>query len=331
MARMYGIPSSGSRRPIILAKALVSCALLVVLAWRVDLREVRAQLTSVALWPLSLSILVFAASILAQGGRWRLLLAARKVELRFVAILRLILGGGFLNLFLPGNLGGDVYRIYGARKAAASLLQSTGIVLLERYCGFLAAFLVAIPALAFSDFGARQREWTIVFLLLFLLFLLLIPLAGSRGAAKAVETIFRRMRLEKLAELIPRASTAMRSSTSRLLLQVILLSLSMKLCAAVILYLLAVSLGLEIRWADLLVFLPIHSVVSALPIAINGLGVREANLTTFFTQMGMAPEQAASLAFLHLIWLYATALPGGAVLLFKPLGPRSSRDVSEIS
>ncbi len=311
--------TSTPRRRLLTAavRIAVGVGVLAVLAWRVDLAAVRDQLAGVAPWSLGAALVAYAAGVALHAWRWRTLLRSRGLDPPVGTLARLILGANFLNLVLPGNLGGDLYRAYGARDQAASLLQSAGIVVFERYCGFLATFLMALVALASGDFVRRQPELTVAVLALFVAFLLPLPLAASRGAGAVAERLLRRMRLVRLAETTGRAAAAARTlvRAPRLVAAVLALSAGMKLCVGATLVLLAAGLGLHLDLLDVLIFLPLHTVVSALPLTVNGLGLREANLVGFFSRLGLGPEQATTLAFLHLIWLYATALPGAVFLL----------------
>ena len=317
-------PAQRRRRWGLAAKLALGFALLAWVARRVDLDAVRVRLGDLAIWPIAATVPVYVVGILFHLWRWRSVLASRAIDLPKREATRLILAANFLNLFLPGNLGNDVYRVFGSRRVAASLLQSTGIVVLERYCGFLSTFLMALTALFASDFGSRQPRIAALVLALLALFLIPVPLAASPRLARAAERTLDRTGLPSLARVAARVASAVRSFAGdpALIGHLIGLSVAMKLCVAVILYLLARALGLAIGWYDLLVYLPIHTVVSALPVSLNGLGVREATLVGFFTLVGLSGEQAASLALLHLLWLYAIALLGGFLLLWRPADER---------
>ncbi len=319
-------PTTASRRSFV-TRVFVGSAVLVLLAWFIDLRAVWSQLTGVAVGALAATVPVYCASAAFQTWRWRVALRSRQIDLGAWPAARLILAGNFLSLFLPGSFGGDVYRVYGSYRQAASLLQSAGLVMLERYCGFLASFAMALAAMTFGDYYRRHTALAILVGGLFLAVLLPLALGSSRWLASRADRTLRRLALVSAAELLARVSTALRSfvATPGLMLRVMALSAAMKLCVAAIIYLLGVGLGLPMSGIDLLVFLPIHTVVSALPVSVNGLGLREVNLVAFFIQMGQNAEQAASLAFLLLVWTYLAALPGG-ICLSQQHSPESADD-----
>jgi len=302
-----------------LLKLLLGLAMLAGLAIYADLTQVLALLWNVTPWVFAAAAAGFVLSIGGHVLRWQVALRSRGISLPLAKAVRLVLSGVFLNLFLPSAIGGDTVRILGVRKESASLLQATGIVVVERYCGILATFAMALVALLLSDFAGQHPRLAGLTVLLFVGLVSALFVAANRRVALACERLLLLLRLGKPADMMTRASTALRAFLARpgLLAGMVLLSVLMKIGVGVQVYFLAVGLGMELAVADVVVFLPLHTVVCALPISISGLGVREANTAAFFTQMGATPEQAASLAFLILIWVYVSSLPG-AIFFCRP-------------
>ena len=64
---------------------------------------------------------------------------------------------------------------------------------------------------------------------------------------------------------------------------------------------------------------PLIPLISLLPVTANGLGIAEGAFVLFYTQMGVAPDQAFAAALLRRLLTIATAVPGG--LLWLGSGP----------
>lgn len=297
--------------------------LIVVLRWS-DFGEVGKILDGVCWWWLIPAFLVHILGVAAEVLRWLMLLQSRDVKVAKWETVRLLLGARFLNLFLPGSMGGDVYRIYGTHKQAASMLQATGIVLLERLLGLLAAVVVGLLLLPFSSMYHRHPVSFVLLTAGFSGIVLLMVLLSNRHLAGWVASVLVRCRLGRLAQLPGRVSAAVHSfgHARILLLKLLALSGGMKVAVAVQIYFLAVSLGVHFSMADLLVFLPLHIIATSLPISINSLGVREATLVAFFAHAGYDPAQAIGVALLLMGWVYATSLP---CVVFLLLGPGEMR------
>ena len=309
---------SFSNRLKLIGKILVSITLLGYLLWRVDLKLLYTLISKLALWAIVLVIFARIGSIACHIFRWHYLLKSRAIEVPLRSSVRLILVGNFFSLFLPGNIGGDVYRVYGIKAEAKSLLQSTGLVVFERYCGFLADFILAIPALCIGDLFSRDPALGMLVLALTGAFLVPVILIANVSIADFFAHAFMRIHFYKGVQLLQRISSAVRTLifNKRLVVIVIILSVFMKLLYGLQVYFFAQGMAINMRLLDLMVFLPLHHIVSALPVSISGLGVREANMVLFFTRLGITDEQITGVAFLYLVWFYISSLPGGFYLLF---------------
>lgn len=81
-------------------------------------------------------------------------------------------------------------------------------------------------------------------------------------------------------------------------------------------YLLSLALATKISPVYFFILVPIISAITALPISIGGLGLREASSMFFFTTVGMSAEIAVTISLLSffIIFLFGTA--GGVIYVF---------------
>jgi uncharacterized membrane protein YbhN (UPF0104 family) len=92
----------------------------------------------------------------------------------------------------------------------------------------------------------------------------------------------------------------------------IALSTLLQLALATCQYLLAVGLGLDIALATFILIVPIANVIAALPVTINGLGMREASYLVLLGMAGVSKEHAVALSILY----FAASLTGGFTGVF---------------
>jgi hypothetical protein len=78
-----------------------------------------------------------------------------------------------------------------------------------------------------------------------------------------------------------------------------------------------------------LVFIPAISLISMIPISINGMGWREGAYIVLFKSAGGEKSAAAMLALLWLVVLVATSLPGGLIYIFQGMGKRNIKEDME--
>jgi hypothetical protein len=78
------------------------------------------------------------------------------------------------------------------------------------------------------------------------------------------------------------------------------------------------AVGLEAPWQYYFVFHPLVSILSALPVSLAGLGIREVGYVWFLSSVGHATQDhAAAFALLWFVVLLASSLAGGLVFLLQ--------------
>jgi glycosyltransferase 2 family protein len=258
------------------------------------------------------AILLYVAGQVLSAYRWQLLAALVAVHGPFVDFLSFYFVGMFTNLFVPGLIGGDAARaVYlGKRrncigKAVASVIADRGVGLLA-LCWFAAATVLVLKG-GFLPASVVRPTLAVGFAAL--LGFLFAPLLAR---------LIPRMpqRLGATAELV---GPYLRHPAS--LLPAIMLSLVLQGGQAVCQYILAIGLGLEFPLAAFMLCVPIANVLAALPVTLNGLGVREAAYLVLFGFAGMSKVDAIALG---LLWFASTMVGGltGAIAFVMTDMPR---------
>ena len=80
-------------------------------------------------------------------------------------------------------------------------------------------------------------------------------------------------------------------------------------------FLVAKALSLEVTFQSFLIFIPIIFLLTLLPFTINGWGIREGAFIFFFTQTGMAKEEALAIDIIIIFLILLLSLPGGIIYL----------------
>jgi len=97
------------------------------------------------------------------------------------------------------------------------------------------------------------------------------------------------------------------------ILTVVALSLAIQLLVVVAMWFAAGSIGINAPFHVFLVFIPIINLSIAIPLTINGVGLRESVYFILFSQIGVPMESAVTLGILNLAIVAMTSLPGGIV------------------
>ena len=89
---------------------------------RIDIKQVIQTLKTVNLGWLALAALFFNISKIMSSLRIEHLLKVIKVSIERIENIKLCYVGMFYNLFLPGGIGGDGYKVYYLKKASSLVL-----------------------------------------------------------------------------------------------------------------------------------------------------------------------------------------------------------------
>ena len=266
---------------------LVSAILLVLVLRQVDLRA----LATIAWGPGTAVALVGAAllfnlSKVASALRLNIYQRAVGVRLAEAENLRLYYAGMYLNLALPGGIGGDGYKVLVLhRSGAAPAKRLVGVMLFDRASGRLALLRLAGLLLALLPLpwpsGAVHS----------------LAFAGAAACAVAAVVAHRWLLKMDAAPLLAACGYA-------LLVQLLQLA-----CMA------ALLAGLAVPRADfpgyLAVFLA-SSVASVLPVSVGGLGLREVTFLYGTRLLGLEPAAGVLAATTFFLITVLSSLAGAA-------------------
>ena len=303
--------------PITIIKTLISCLILGVLFWQVDIPHLLRQLDRLTL-PFTLFALCFYAGCQWLSCiRWQVILKSHGAQHSLGELFSSYFGGMFLNTFLPSSIGGDVYRVYRLSQSHGESEIAFVSVFLERITGVIA--LMGIALVAFVPAIQILGRPDILFLLLGCSILLggAIALMSSPWVLQRASPILLRLKLKALTDKFVKIQALLIqfSTHHQELGLTLLLSLVLQLLLVFYYFLIAQQLDINISYGVLLIFIPIITIISMLPISLGGYGIKEGTVSYLFTRIGLSLEQALlfsiSISFLGLL----LSLPGAIVLL----------------
>jgi hypothetical protein len=250
-------------------------------------------------WVAAALVCLVAGQILS-ALRWAWLARGLGLSVRLGRKIRLYFLGMFLSLFLPSILGGDVARGYLlARGRVGQGWAAAASVLLERVNGVAALSLLVTVCMFFLPLpGVWWITWLSGLLVLW---------------GGMLSYPFWHQRLPGVMSRwkdLPLRSAGFRRAWWRSLglsavFQVLVVQAHVFLGQAT---------GLELSWAAFGVMVCLVALASALPISLNGFGIREGGYVGMALYFGGDPGAAAAMAVLWVVVLVLAALPGGVVL-----------------
>lgn len=222
-----------------------------------------------------------------------------KVKKSFKELFELYMIGTFFNLFMPGTVGGDAIKAYYLYKGSQKKGDSLVSVFMERYmglCGLI--FIAAVGLLAGYKYIAGS------FIIPLMLAILISFITASLIVVFFPYEIFYK-KLKGVRETIRIYLTDFRTVT-----HTFMLSLFVQGIGIWVVYLLGLSMDINVSFSTYLIFIPIISVISMVPISFSGVGVREYSFLYLFGVVGVSKEKAVSLSLLWFLVMIITGLIG---------------------
>ena len=160
-----------------------------------------------------------------------------------------------------------------------------------------------------------------------LLSLLFIALAATAfvvletSVANRVLSLLNRGPLVKLIATLRNGLTLLQGCAANrpMLIHIVGLALVIQTVVIVSVYFLGEALDLEVSLLFHFVAIPVITLVTLLPISLNGLGVREVSFVVIYSKIGVSSEGALALSFSFTLVLVLFALFGGLCLQFPSI------------
>lgn len=295
-------------------RLLGSGTLVGLLIWRINWRQVGAAFAQLdaTYWFLALGLFLLTQGVSAL--RWQILGQTLGLGGRWLDYLAYYFVGMFFNLVLPTSVGGDVVRAWylgrqdGATPATGRKAAAFLSVLADRVNGFAVLIGVAcVAALCCPTPLPNWIAWTVA------------GMGAALLCGLAVLPILPHVRrwLPKHPRLNPILDGAeLCLSDRRNLVWVSLLSVLVQVGNIVLAWLIGVGMGLEIPPLYYGVMVPLVSMLTLLPISLNGMGLREVGTVALLAPLDIDSASAVTLSLLIFAVYTMASLLGGFFYLF---------------
>lgn len=293
-------------RLMLFVKLAVTLAVLGVLGVKADWPALLARVAGADPVWLAAGFLAKLLAVVCAGERWRDALLASGERVPHGLAMRLMFTGLFFGQVLPGALGGDVVRgwlTYRGGASSAAVLLALVLDRLLALIGCVALLFLGLPHLVATAPPAVAWAGPAAVALLALGMVMglqadRIPLPGFllRPPVRAAQEQVARLR----GALLSRAALAG-----------LLHSAAVHFCTvfAVIAY--ARALDIPVGVLDALAVVPMTIFAAALPISLNGWGVREGAFVAGFALYGLGATDALALSLMIGLSVTLSSLPGG--------------------
>ncbi len=315
---------------ILLLKVLVSAGLLIYFFTRIHIERFIETFATADFSYVAVILIVYLISQFVGVVRWMILARPLGFKTPLKVLVDYYLIGMFFNLFAPGTVGGDVSRIYYLaregeqnvdKKWHGATMHAAVSVFIDRVIGMaVLVWLGALALLLFPQYAvpAAVRSVTYALAAGFILGGLLLP-------------ALRRVLPADGHPVIVKLRVALRSyrAQRQAVPQAILLSFVVHFIQAWIHMLLGRAIQIDIPYSFCLILYPLVGTFSALPVSLNGLGLREGGYLFLFQFIGVGSEKGVAFGLLLFVVIALDSLIGGLLFLLHGSKPAAVIEPSE--
>lgn len=298
----------------------VSVSLLLILVLLYIVRGNHEQILSVlkgtSIATFFLGFLAFILAVSISSIRLKLIVAVQGIKITLGEALSLTFIGYFFNNFLPTAIGGDVIKGYYLSRKSSNKAGSYTSVLVDRAIGLVTMVFMAFIALVIVGESIVEPPIRNVIYIITAVSVVAIIFLANKAVAKKISHLF--FLFKPIRETMKKVYGIINGYRDRigLMLGTFMISVVSQLLYFSSIGILALSIGSRVSAIDVLMRMPIVSMMSLLP-SINGLGLREGSTVVLFSPL-IGKENAFAVSILVIFMLLMTSLIGGLVYAFSP-------------
>jgi uncharacterized protein (TIRG00374 family) len=301
-----------------LAKLSITVLLFLYIFRRIDFQQFGATLGNARLGILVAGFLSLWIGHYICIYRWRMLMRPLMPVLSIGNLFGIYCIGLFFNLTFPTVVGGDVVKMYYAGKPSKSFAQSFAATFLDRDAGMLAMMIIACIAILIYPVIVPGIPVSFIIWSAFAIFIIGNVAVFTPCLHRLVTAALHRLRLSRIANKVDLISNAFQimGRHRAVLIGSLLISFINQLLVIAVTWIMALGLRLNVSLSYFLVFVPVITLISMIPISLNGMGLREYSFMSLFGAIGILPASCIALGIISSIVIILSSLPGGVVYIF---------------
>ena len=297
-------------------------------------REMGAALKLADWWWLVAGVVVLLGCTVVATARWKILLAVQGIHMTWLRTWQLFMVGMFFNLFMLGSTGGDVVKMFltmrEARDNKAAALLS---VFMDRVIGMLALIFLSVAFLYFRYDMLNHTEGssTLLNLLLWLLAAALLVIIGM-FVVSALGWVHYLPPWTPLRGRIVEISAAchLYAKGWRRTIWAFLISFPLFGMFFTTFYCAARAFTDKLGVVDVFSVMPIVAVITAIPISVSGIGVRESLFVSLLAPFDVTAAVATLISVTGFLINTLGSLAGGVVFLFYRPSDRAAVNLRDM-
>lgn len=260
---------------LFILRCFITFFLLYIIYRRIDIQYVLHLLKESNYIFLVLSLMIFILSNITGSIQWYFLLKSHNKEsLPFFPVIKLYLFSAFFNNFLLSNVGGDVVKVYKMIKWKYDKNIIFSSIIWDRFFSIIVLVIFSLLTGYIVLKKALILYGIIILLILLSVFIILIK---RYNLSSILLKLFSQIKNEKINYYVKEFLLSFKFyfQKSRYIIYFYSLSFLTQFFKIYFMVYIAKALNVPINFFEIFFIIPVIGIVSALPISINGMGVRE--------------------------------------------------------
>ena len=300
----------------------IGLILFVIILSKLNLSEIIALLANINHFYFISALFLFFPLLVTKAMRWQLLMRAQDITYSLKDTAIMYAAGIYFGGITPGNIG-DFIKVFYLKGDGYPFGKSFATVLLDRLFDLVSLFLLGYAGmLLFIAFFERA---IIILSCIFVgtVLLVIFFLYKKDFSMVILEYISFHLIPERYRENAKTVFSDLYNGIKILNTNQFVLATFITFFAwgiyFVMMYLFALSLGINIPFLYLATCVSISAVITLIPISISGIGTRDATLIILFSYLGLSKESAIAFSMMILFMYFVAGFIGLIAWLKKPI------------
>jgi uncharacterized protein (TIRG00374 family) len=301
--------------------AFIGLFICILILLKIDLIKTLNILLNLNIYYLIAAMATMLPYFLIINCRWNMIMKTQGIEYSFKDSLIIYIIGFSAGVITPGKFG-EFIKVFYLKNDGYPLGKSFLVTLLDRLFDLFILIFVAYFSL-FVFIKIFEKQILISSLLLALIAALIVILRYKKAIAKnLLERMYqllipKRFKRNGLLNFHDFYADFQLPNFSQLF-SITSLSIIIAIISFINAYLLALSLGINISFLNLVACYSIATVAALIPISIFGIGVRDISLITLFSYIGLSNESAIAFSTIILITYIISGLICAPAWFMRP-------------
>jgi len=291
------------KRILVILRVVVLLACLVFLIYKIDFNNLIYNVLSKLPVGVFLAIVILSIfKVWLNGIRWKIVNTDNLRQLSDWDYFRYMMVSSSFNLVMPGALGGDTVKaIWVGSDVSSNKTRNVLSIFFDRVIGifsivFLGLFFFTLSS--FFNYNIKIIVWiiTLALLILFILLMRYIKIGSFDRLIRGWQTKKSILLKIKQVLIIFEDIVIFFLKKPQVFIYALLLSIVMHVLWFAVNYIIAYFLGIRISFYDISMISCMVWFITAIPVSISGIGIREISYISLLSSYGISAESATGLS-----------------------------------